>query len=97
MTGGDGTLVHLVLTIGRTAYQALSLGNVNHPPPAAPPAASTFPQHSTGVQISEARRTFDNTVRGFKHYYTVDAVLKQQLLTSIEDKYVKVHKNRNTG
>ena len=96
-TGGYGTLGHLVLTIGRTAYQALSLGNVNHPPPAAPPAASTFPQNSTGVQISEARRTFDDTVRGFKLYHTVEAVLKQQLLTYIDDKYFKVHKNRNTG
>ena len=65
MTGGDGTLGYLVLTMGRTSYQALSLGNVDHPPPAAPPAAPTFPQKSTGVQISEARRAFDDTVRCF--------------------------------
>ena len=43
-TGGDGTLGDLVLTISRNAYQALSLGNVNQPPPAAPPAAPSFPQ-----------------------------------------------------
>ena len=96
-TGGDGTLGYLVLSIGQTAYQALSLGNVNHPPPAAPPDAPTFPQNSTGAQISEARRTFNDTVHGSKFYHTVDAVLKQQLLTSIDDTYVKVHKNRNTG
>ena len=63
----------------------------------APPAAPTFPQNSTGAQIYEARRAFDDTVRVFKIYHTVDAVLKQQLLTSIDDKYVKVHKNRKTG
>ena len=96
-TGGDGTLWYLVLTIGRTAYQARSLVNVDHPPPAAPPSAPNFPQNSTGAQISEAHRTFNDTVRGLKIYHTVDAVLKQQLLTSIDDNYVKVHKNRNTG
>ena len=76
-TGGDGTLGHLVLTIGRTAYQALSLENIYHPPPAAPPSTPTFPQNSTGAQISETHRTFYDTVRGFKLYHTVDAVLKQ--------------------
>ena len=96
-TGGDGTLWYLVLTIGRTDYQAQILGNVDHPPPAAPPSAPTFPQNSTSAQISEAHRTFDDTVCGFKLYHTVDALLKQQLLTSIDDDYVKVHKNRNTG
>ena len=95
--GGDGTLGHLVLTIGWTAQQALRLGNIDHPIPAAPPAAPTFPQNSTGAQISEARRTFYNIVRGFKLYHTLDAVLKQQLLTSIDEKYVKVEKNCNTG
>ena len=64
-TEGDGILGHLVLTIGRAASKSLILGNVNHPPPAAPPAAPTFPQNSTGVQISEARRAFDDTVRCF--------------------------------
>ena len=78
-TGGDGTLGDLVLTISRNAYQALSLGNVNQPPPAAPPAAPSFPQNSTGPQIYEARCTFVNTVFGFKLYHTVDAVLKQKL------------------
>ena len=96
-TAGDGILGHLVVTIGRVAYQALSAGNADHPPPAAPPAAPTFPANSTGAQISEARRTFDDEVRSFKLYHSVDAVLKQQLLSSIDDKYVKVHKNRNTG
>ena len=81
MVGGDGKLGHLVLTIGRTAYQALSLGNIDHPPPAAPPAAPTFPQNSTEAQIYEARRTFYNIVRGFKLYHTLDAILKKQLLT----------------
>ena len=96
-TRGNGTPGHLVLTIGQTAYQALSLGNVDHPHPAAPPAAPTLPQKSNGEQISEACRAFNNTVRGFKLYHDVDVFLKQQLLTSIDDKYVKVHKNRNTG
>ena len=96
-TGGYGTLGNLVLTIGCTAYQALSLGNIDHPPPAAPPAAPTFPQNSTEAQIYEARCTFYNIVRGFKLYHTLDAVLKQQLLTSIDEKYVKVEKNCNTG
>ena len=49
------------------------------------------------MQIYEARHTLDDTVRGFKLYHTVDTVLKQQFLTSIDDKSVKVHKNRNTG
>ena len=96
-SGGNGELGHLVITIGWASYQALILGNVNHPPLAAPPAAPMFPQNSTGAQISEVRRTFDDTVHGFKLYHTVDAVLKQQILTSKGDKYVKVHKNRNTG
>ena len=96
-TGDDGTLGHLVLTIGRTAYQALRLGNVDHPPPAAPPAAPNFPQNSTRTQISEACRDFDDTVREFKLYHTVDTVLKQQILDSIDDKYVNIHKNCNTG
>ena len=65
--------------------------------PAAPPAAPTFPANSTGAQISEARRTFSDEVRSFKIYHSFDAVLTQQLLTAIDDKYVKVHKNRNTG
>ena len=96
-TGGNVTLGYLFLTIVRAAYQSLSLGNVDHPPPEAPPVAPTFPQHSTGTHIYEARRTFDDTVRGFKIYHTVDVVLKKQLLTSIDDKYVRVQKTRNTG
>ena len=94
ITRGDGTLGYLFLMIG---YQSLSLGNVDHSLLAAPPSAPTFPQNSTSAQIYEARRTFDNKVRGFKLYHTIDALLKQQLLTSIDDDYVKVHKNRNTG
>ena len=96
-TGGDGMLGHLVLTIVRNTYQALSLGNVNHPPPEAPLDAPISPQKSTDAHIYEARCAFDDTVHGFKIYHTVDAVLKQQLITSIDDNYVKGHKKRNTG
>ena len=96
-TGGDVTLGHLARTIGLTSYQDLSLGNVDHPPPEAPPAVPTFTQNSTGAYISASHRAFDDKVRGLKLYHTVDAVLKQQLRAYIDDKYVKVHKNRNTG
>ena len=48
-TGGDVTLGHLARTIGLTSYQDLSLGNVDHPPPEAPPAVPTFTQNSTGA------------------------------------------------
>ena len=96
-TGGNDTLGHLVLTIGRTDYQNLSLNNVYHPPPEAPPDAPNFQPNSTGAQISETRRLFDNQGLIFKLYYTTDAVLKQQLLASVDEKYVKIHKNRNTS
>ena len=87
-TASDGTVGHLVLAIVQVAYQALSVGNADYPPPFAPLVAPTFPANSTGAQISEARRTFDEEVRTFKIYHSVDAVLKQQLLSPIEDKSV---------
>ena len=87
-TDVDRTLIHIILTIVQVAYQALSVGNADYPPPFAPLVAPTFPANSTGAQISEARRTFDEEVRTFKIYHSVDAVLKQQLLSPIEDKSV---------
>ena len=96
-TASDGTVGHLVLAIVQVAYQDLSFSKVNHPPPLAPLAVPNFPTNSTGAHISESWRTFDKKVRTFTLYHSVDSVLKQQLLSSIDDKYAKVHNNRNTG
>ena len=41
--GVDGLIVHLVLTVGDTAYAALSTGNIAYPAPPAPEAAPTIP------------------------------------------------------
>ena len=41
--GGNGLLGHLVLTVGDTAYAALSTVNVAHPAPPDPAATPTIP------------------------------------------------------
>lgn len=96
-TGGDGILGHLVLTIGTVAYQTRSVGGVNHPAPAVPPAAPIFPAGATGAVISETRRTFDDTIRTYRLYHAVDNVLKQQVINACDDMYLSTLKDRTTG
>jgi hypothetical protein len=42
-SGGDGILGHLVLTLGNAAYAKISMGNVDHLPPAPPTDAPVIP------------------------------------------------------
>ena len=75
--GGDGTLGHLVLTLGQATYQTLSIGHVDHPPPIAP-APLVIPQGTTAAMIAELRRDHDESKTTFKLYHTVDAALKSR-------------------
>ena len=94
--GGDGTLGHLVLTLGQATYQTLSIGHVDHPPPIAP-APLVIPQGTTAAMIAELRRDHDESKTTFKLYHTVDAALKKQILEATEETYLISLKDHNTG
>ena len=75
--GGNGLLGHLVLTVGDTAYAALSTGNVAHPDPLAPAAAPDLPPITTSALIAELRQQFADSKSTFRTYYAVNAALKK--------------------
>ena len=64
--GGDDLLGHLVLTVGDTAYAALSTGNVAHPAPPASAAAPDLPPTATSALIAELRQQFTDSKATFR-------------------------------
>jgi hypothetical protein len=95
--GGDGLLGHLVLTLGDTAYTAISAGQVPHPAPAAPPAAPVFAAGATAAVIADARQQLIDDKNIFATYYATDAALKQQLLAATDERFVLSLKHRSHG
>ena len=94
---GNGLLGHLVLTVGDTAYAALSTGNVAHPAPPALAAAPTIPPTATAALIAELRQQFTDRKVTFRTYYAVDATLKKQLLDATDERFVISLKDRTHG
>jgi hypothetical protein len=94
---GDGLLGHLVLTIGTIAHALISTGNLAHPAPAAVGPIPIFPANATGAVIAELRQQHADAKRTFQTYYAVDAVLKQLLLASTDERFVITLKDRTHG
>ena len=94
--GGDGTLGHIVLTIGQATYQTISNGNVAYLPPVAP-APLIIPQGTSAAMIAELRHNYDEDKATFKLYNAVDAALKKQILDATEATYITSLKDRTTG
>ena len=93
---GDGTLGHIVLTIGQASYQTISNGNVAYPPPVAP-APLIIPQGTSAAMIAELRRNHDDATAAFNKYNAVDAALKKQILDATDVTYITSLKDRTTG
>jgi hypothetical protein len=96
-SGGDGLLGHIALTLGPTAYAAISLGNREYPAPIAPAATPIIPTAATAALISELRQQYTDEKRAFQTYYPVDAALKKQLLAATDERFVISLKDRTHG
>jgi hypothetical protein len=87
-SGGDGRLGYLRITLGATAYMAISQNHVDYPPPIPPAAAPDLPAQATAALISELRQQFNDEKKEYKMWYLVDATLRQQLLNATDDRFV---------
>ena len=98
---GDGLLGHLVLTLGQTAYSAISAGNVAYPPPAPPPPVPDIPAAGaaapTAALLAEIRLQHTDAKKTFQKYYAVDAALKKLLLAATDERFVISLKDRTHG
>ena len=91
--GGAHGLLGLALQPG--TYTVLT-GQVFVPPENPGPTANV-PSGLTGPQINEIVREHENNLKIWKQYNTVEQALKQQLIASFEDIYLKSISNRHTG
>jgi hypothetical protein len=98
---GDGLLVHLVLTLGQTAYSAISTGNAAYPPPTPPLPVPDIPAAGasapTAALSAEIRLQHTDAKKAFQKYYAVEAALKNLLLAATDERFVISFKDRTHG
>ena len=66
-------------------------------PPSNPGPTANLPGGLTGPQINEHIREYEQQLKIWKQYNTVEQALKQQLIASFDDIYFKSVSNRHTG
>ena len=93
---GGGALGHLALTVPTAVYATLSNTAFIIPvnPGAAPPNIAIA---STAAQISANRDKYTDKLNTYRTYNNVQNALKQQLLASVDDIYVRTLRNVHTG
>ena len=92
---GDGLLGLLYLTITPAEYNTLSA--IAFEPPANPGSAPEVPDDATDNQIAAIVRTHSTALQLFREYTATDKALKQQVISSIGDLYLKTLSHRITG
>jgi hypothetical protein len=92
---GGGNYGHLALTISAASYATLS--PVAFVPPANPGTTPVIPPLATATIIGQTVREHDESLRLWRQYNNVNAALKQQLIGSISNIYIRTLQNRHTG
>ena len=93
---GGGRLGFLALTVSPAVYATLSataFAVPANPGPFPPPLAG----NPTGAQIQAANRNHVEALRIFRLYTNVQNALKQQLLTAVDDIYIRALRHRHTA
>ena len=94
--GGDGQMGHARIVITAADYAEISAGNVDFDIPVKP----ALPNHALNASTETMYRT-DNTYKNdlatWKKYYDTAAILKQQLLATVDDTYTKALKTKRWG
>ena len=92
---GGGTHGLLGLTLQPGTYTVLT-GHVFQPPVNPGPVANV-PPNQTGPQIANILRHHKDQLNLWRNYNATEQALKQQLISSIDDIYLKGVANRHTG
>ena len=92
---GNGRLGLLFLTVSPAVYNTQSA--VVFIPPANPGAAALIPAGSTGPQIADLRRQYDNATKLYNEYDATDKALKSLLLSAVDETYVRSLRNKYIG
>lgn len=83
---GGGAHGHLAVVLTPAAYQAHS--NTAFDPPEHPGTTPIHAVASTAAQITETNRQFRAATEEHRHYLTVVAELRRQVLAAVHDRYV---------
>jgi hypothetical protein len=94
-TLGGGTLGYLALTVAPAVYNTLS--NVPFVAPLNPGYIPVIPPNSTAALIAEIVRRHSEERRVWLEYISVGKALRQQLLSAVDDIYVRSLRDRITG
>lgn len=92
---GGGQHGHLGLVLSPATY--LTVANVPFVRPANPGIHPHVPPNSTAAQIQEINRQHQADMKTWKECNNTDIALKNQLIASVDDQYIKSLHNRNTG
>ena len=88
---GDGNLGYIYLTVTNEVYNTLS--DVSFIEPANPGMLPVIPTTASVRQANDIQMNFKENRRIFNEYTMTDKALKQQLLSSINDIYIKALKH----
>jgi hypothetical protein len=94
-TLGGGAFGYLALTVAPAVY--LTLAGVAFVPPVNPGGLPVIPLAATAAATNELVRQHGENKRVWLEYVNLGKALKQQLLTVVEDIYVRSLKHRTTG
>ena len=92
---GNGRLVLLFLTVKLAVYKTQS--TVTFDPPTNPGQNPTIPTGSTGLQIADIRRQHKDQFDEFQTYQQTDRTLKTILITSIDEAYIRLLRDKYIG
>ncbi len=93
---GGGVLGHLTLVLPANEYATLSA--TAFPPPNNPGPTVVVPvAGGTAAQLATAERVHKELLRIWNLYHDTDKALKQQLLSTVENVYLRALSNRHTG
>jgi hypothetical protein len=94
-TLGGGTLGYLALTVDPAVY--LTLAGVAFVAPVNPGWQPVIAPGATGTRIAELVRQHTEEKRIWSEYVNIGKALKQQLLSAVDELYVRSLKNATTG
>jgi hypothetical protein len=93
---GGGLHGHLALTIPSAKYLTLS-NNTAFVPPVNPPPNPVHVAGATAITVNEDNRQHLQQQKDFKTYHDVDKALRNQIIASLPDLYIRAVKDDTTG
>ena len=90
-----GTFRLLYLTVSPASYATLSTSNFVVP--VNPGPKPVIPEHSTGPQIADISYAYHAATTFFNEYYRTGKALRQLMLASVEEMYVRSLRHRYAG